>query len=71
MNRLHRLLMLCLALGTALPLKAAAVEPLQRLEALAVAAVSAQLPPTAEVSGGTLDPRRLPIRRRCAARRPR
>jgi flagellar basal body P-ring formation protein FlgA len=61
MNRIRRLLTLCLVLGTAPPLKAAGFEPLQRLDTLAVAAVSAQLPPSAQVSGGTLDPRlRLP-----------
>lgn len=61
MNRIRRLLTLSLVLGTTLPLKAAEFEPLQRLDALAIAAVSVQLPPTAQVSGGTLDPRlRLP-----------
>ncbi|MEQ1439358.1 flagellar basal body P-ring formation chaperone FlgA [Fontimonas sp. SYSU GA230001] len=37
------------------------VESLQRIEAVAIAAVAAQLPPSARVSGGGLDPRvRLP-----------
>jgi flagellar basal body P-ring formation protein FlgA len=61
MNPISRLLPLCLALGLAPVLKAAETEPLQRLSTIAVAAVSAQLPPSAQISSGALDPRlRLP-----------
>lgn len=64
-TRTKRTTRACRLAGLALlwPCLAAAepVESLQRIEATAIAAVSAQLPPTAQVSGGGLDTRlRLP-----------
>lgn len=44
-----------------LPGRAGEIEPLQRIDQVAIAAAAAQLPPTARVAGGSLDPRlRLP-----------